>query len=189
MNEVKRTLLEFLAVVAVAVPLAVAANALNPEGLRLRHDYFGGIDVSERTREEARARLAQKGIQILEHAAILEMYNDPIYQDGAYAFIDSRSEGEYQRGHIPGAYLCDHYHVERYAEGIVAVCNSSLQVVVYCEGGNCNDSELTAEDLFHFRVDPALLFVYIGGLEEWCKNGMPIEKGERGSGNLAECEK
>ncbi|MBI4878285.1 MAG: hypothetical protein HY812_01305 [Planctomycetes bacterium] len=189
MNEVKRTLLEFAVVAAVAVPLALAANALNPEGLSLGRDYFGGRDVSERTKEEVRARLAKKGIQILEHAAVLGLYNDPIYQDGAYTFIDSRSEAEYQRGHIPGAYLCDHYRVERYANEVVPVCQSSLQVVVYCEGGDCNDSELTAEDLFHFRVPPENLFVYIGGLEEWCSQGMPIERGARDSGDIAECPK
>jgi 3-mercaptopyruvate sulfurtransferase SseA len=55
-------------------------------------------------------------------------------------------------------------------------------VVVYCTGGDCEDSRLTAVMLSQAGVDKAKLFVYAGGITEWKAKSMPLEIGARKSG-------
>jgi rhodanese-related sulfurtransferase len=62
--------------------------------------------------------------------------------------------------------------------------------VVYCNGGNCEDSELTAALLADANIVPReKLWVYGGGITEWATNGWPVELGERKSGRMRELKK
>ncbi|HWH72296.1 MAG TPA: rhodanese-like domain-containing protein, partial [Candidatus Sulfotelmatobacter sp.] len=57
-------------------------------------------------------------------------------------------------------------------------------IVVYCNGGNCEDSELAATMLRDAGIPKDKLLVYGGGMTEWTTNGLPVELGQRKSGNL-----
>ena len=99
-------------------------------------------------------------------------------------FIDARDDHHYASGHIPGAWQFHHYRAENYLPAVLPVCLTALQVVVYCTGGDCEDSEFAAIMLREAGVPRDALSVYAGGITEWTANGLPVETGTRRSGEL-----
>ena len=187
----KRVLLEALVVAAVGTIIAFAANALSPRGLKLTQDYFHGETqpvltdlVASRTNsvDPVVARLKEKGLQIVNGEQAVEMFHDPLYQQGAIIFIDARNDEHYQGGHIPGAYQFDNYHPENYMGTVFPLCQSAQKIVVYCAGGNCEDSQFAALTLRDAQIPVEKLFVYTGGITEWTNRGNAVELGERNSG-------
>jgi len=196
---VKRVLLEALLVAAAGAIVAFGANALSPRGLKLTQDYFHGetlpvsraqtnpAQVSGTTNANAAvepviARLKEKGLQVVNGEQALHLFQDPLYQQGAIIFIDARNDEHYQGGHIPGAYQFDNYHPENYMGRIFPLCQSAQKIVIYCNGGNCEDSQFAALTLRDAQIPNEKLFVYTGGITEWTNHGYAIELGERNSG-------
>jgi len=126
----------------------------------------------------------QRGLQLLARNEVVTLFRDPRYQQGLVVFVDARNDQHYQEGHIPGARQFDHYRAENYFATVLPACLPAQQVVVYCTGGNCEDSEFAAAILRDAGVPAANLFVYAGGITEWTTNGLPVETGARGSGQL-----
>jgi len=126
------------------------------------------------------ARLREAGLQPLTQAQALAAFRDPQFASGATIFVDARKDEEYLDGHVPGAWQLDHYHLERYIDALLPVAHEALQVVVYCHGKDCSDSEQASLDLTGFGVDPARVAVYVGGWTAWTAAGLPVEKGPRG---------
>ncbi len=214
MKEPRRTLAEALLVGAVALGLGFAANALNPDGLAIRRDYFRTAEPapassqpaspdsiesvppahSESAASEAAPpafadaqeaataeRLRERDLQPWTHAQAVAAFEDPMYAAGGSLFVDARKDEEYEQGHVPGAWPLDHYHLERHLDEVLAVARDALQIVVYCNGKDCEDSELAALDLIGFGVDPSRVAVYVGGWEAWRAAGLPVETGPRGA--------
>jgi rhodanese-related sulfurtransferase len=195
---------EALTVVIVGVGAGFLVNAVNADGIALDRDHFfaaqrvepvagtGAPQATEGTPpvvrnpvEETLARLAALGLQVVADEQVLLDFDDELYQQyEAYAFVDARNEGNYKDGHIPGAWHFDPYHVDRHAATVAPQCQSSGKVIVYCNGGQCVDSELAAQHLMNLGVPKELIFVYVGGIQAWKKAGRAVEKGERKSGNL-----
>jgi len=184
---------------------ALAANQVSPRGLALTRNYFPGatrplrptmtvIHVpgdAARTNAPATlvaellaARLKAQGLQLLGSNQVAQLFRDPRYEQELVVFIDARDDQHYQEGHVPGAYQLDHYRAENYVATALPVCQTADQIVVYCNGGDCEDSEFTAITLSDAGIPKAKLFVYGGGMTEWITNGLPIEIGGRRSGNL-----
>ena len=99
-------------------------------------------------------------------------------------FVDARNEEEYQISHIPGAYEFDPYRSGKYYDVVLPVCRKAENIVVYCNGGDCDDSETAALLLRDMGIPNQKLFVYGGGITEWKTNGLPVETGARNSGIL-----
>ncbi len=113
-----------------------------------------------------------------------QLFRDPRRESELVIFVDARDASQYEAGHIPGAYLLDPYRPERTLASVVAVCATAEQIVVYCPGGDCEDSELVAGLLVFSGVPESQILIYAGGFEEWIKNGLPVEIGDRGSGRM-----
>jgi rhodanese-related sulfurtransferase len=185
-------LLEGLAVAAVGALLAFGANALSPRGLKLSRDYFGSRpapaiqDGRLRTNAQAfaalAARLGTEGLRIADSKEADRLFHDPGYQQDRVIFLDARDDAHYQAGHIPGAYQFDRYYPEKYLTALLPLCQAAEQIIVYCNGGDCEDSEQAALFLASGGVNREKLLVYAGGITEWERNGWPIEAGARGSG-------
>jgi rhodanese-related sulfurtransferase len=62
------------------------------------------------------------------------------------------------------------------------VCQTAERMVVYCNGGDCEDSLFTAVTLKNAGIPGTNLWIYPGGLGEWSTNGLPVETGARKSG-------
>ncbi len=218
MKAVTYTLMQFLVVAGGGLLIGLAANAANPEGLRVDRDYFRG--AARPTGQEARptpqatpAALANAGspsaqpqpeatqqpaptpaaerqtapnepFKPLPRKEVVDAYLDPDCQQEQTIFIDARDDDSYAEGHVPGAYQLDHYRVERYLDSVLPAAQNALKIIIYCHGGTCEDSKLAAYDLLDAGIDPYKIFIYTGGMEDWKNTALPLEVGERNSGQL-----
>ena len=130
------------------------------------------------------ARLQAKGLQLVESRQAADLFRDPRREQGMVIFVDARDDQHYQEGHIPGAYQFNHYRAENYLPTVLPVCQSAEQIVVYCTGGDCEDSEFAAIFLRDAGIPKEKLFVYAGGMTEWNTSSLPVETGGRKSGNF-----
>ncbi len=204
-STLKAILGESIVVALIGAVLAFALNAASPRGLTLTRDYFPGAvrpslpgltntnnllaaatTNAEVAAQLVAARLRAKRLQLVNREQTQLLFQDPRYEHGAIAFVDARDDQHYQAGHIPGAYQFDHYRAPDYLAAILPVCTAAEQIVVYCNGGDCEDSEFAAVTLRELGVPNEKLVIYGGGFTDWSTNGLPVELGARGSGTLQE---
>ncbi|HEV2210469.1 MAG TPA: rhodanese-like domain-containing protein [Verrucomicrobiae bacterium] len=198
----RNVLLEALLVAGGAAVLAFAANALSPRGLSLGHDYFprGALTNSVLAQPAAQGsstgapatvldQVVAQGVHLADGKEAQALFHDPGFLQGQVAFVDARAPEEYQAGHIPGAYEFDRFHPENYMGTVLPVCQFARQVMVYCNGGTCEDSAFAAMFLLSAGVPKEKLLVYPGGISQWSTNGLPIETGERDSGRFLEVKR
>ena len=202
MRKAKAVLLETLLVAALGLALALAANALSSRGLRLNRNYFPGgerlavanpgsnsVGVASNAApadplEATRQRLQQLGLQLVSSNEVVALFRDPRYEPGLVLIVDARDDKHYTAGHIPGAWQFHHYRPENFLPDLLPVSLAAQQIVVYCAGGQCEDSEFAALMLRDAGVPREKLFVYAGGITEWTNHGLPVEIGARRSGEL-----
>jgi rhodanese-related sulfurtransferase len=192
---------EAVLVLVIGLVLAFAANGLSPRGLRLTEDFFPGSAEPAATPSkpagngdasigsnlaphEVSDQLRQEGLQVIEGDDAVRLFHGPAHESDAIVFLDARDEQHYEAGHIPGAYPFDHYHAEKYFASVLPICLQAQQVVVYCHGGDCEDSKFAAIILRDAGIPKEKLYVYVGGITEWESKGLPVEIGARKSGNF-----
>jgi rhodanese-related sulfurtransferase len=200
-HQSKQVLIEGALLLAAGGILALTSNFLSPRGLALTRNYFpGSIRQTAPNRspnvagsvsgtnaaivspaELIAARLKAKGLQVADSNQVAQLFRDPRHEQELFIFIDSRDEAHYQAGHVPGAYLFDHYRAENYLAAVLPACRTADKILVYCNGGTCEDSEFAAVILSDAGVPKDRLLVYPGGFGEWTTNGLPVETGERNS--------
>jgi rhodanese-related sulfurtransferase len=196
--------LEAGAVLAAGLVFALLANFVSPRGLTIGRNYFPGkntlpMPASATNRVAAgagsttttpaalvEARLKANGLEMADSNKVMQLYRDPRYELELIIFVDARDDRHYQEGHVPGAYQLDHYRVADYLAPVLAASQNAEQIVVYCNGGDCEDSEFAAITLRDAGVPREKLLVYGGGMTEWATNGLPVELGVRRSGQLKE---
>ena len=133
---------------------------------------------------EAEERLAEYGIGAAHVDDVKALMADPMYNTTRF-LIDARNEAQYREGHLPGSFHLDHYRADRYLPDLLPLLFPAEEIILYCGGGECQDSELAAIDLINSGIPREKIFVYVDGYREWVSRGELVEKGERGSGNLA----
>lgn len=118
--------------------------------------------------------------QDIHTAEVVELFNDTNTAYGVNLFIDARSDDAFAEGHIPGAIQVHAYEISRYlTDDILSRIESAEKVVVYCNGGNCEDSIFLCRDLiYEFDVPFDKVYLYGGGWKAWTKRGMPVENTE-----------
>ena len=186
---ITRLCVEVLAVVVIGAVIALAANQLKPADARfdVGREYFkktpstitGNPDSNHGDVENDDALY-----QLIDQAETMEAFQSPAYEVGQCIFIDARNDTAYAEKHIPGAYQLDHYYADRYLPELVPICAEAERIIVYCNGGKCEDSKLAATDLIEAGVISEKIFVYVGGVVAWAKDGLPFERGERLSGDI-----
>ena len=195
-----RVVREALLVGALGWVLALLANALSPRGLSLTRDYFpptalSTTSVGEPTKADvghaAEAglvdeRLRALGLEPISDERMHALFTDTRYAQELVVFVDAREARRFQEGHIPGAYLFDRYRQEEYLPQVLSACQNAESVVVYCNGGDCEDSHFAALALRDAGAPADRMGVYVGGIVSWQKRGYPLETGDRGSGVLVE---
>ena len=150
---------------AVAGFLGLLGNALHPRGLDIGRDHFPrpehGYPVYGVEQVENLVTAAQTGPEIL--------------------ILDARKRPEFLVGHLPGARHCDSHRQEKALPTLRPLLKEAFEVVVYCAGGDCEDSIFLATDLVYREgVDPAAIRIFEGGMEAWRDAGKPVEKGTPG---------
>jgi rhodanese-related sulfurtransferase len=202
-RELKRVLLEALVVAAMGLAFALLANLASPRGLSLSRNYFPGTGTAHGFESSANskvnpaangdghlaqgnvaARLKEKGLRLIDHEQALQLFRDPQYELESIVFVDARDDRHYAEGHVPGAYQFDRYYPEKHLPAVLSACQNATNIIVYCTGGDCEDSEFAALTLKDSGVPLERLAVYGGGMTEWVESGLPVEIGERRSGTL-----
>jgi len=184
---------------------ALGANQISPRGLALTRNYFpagtgrrlpgllpvsvshnaSGTDfLAADSGQVLAAELKEKGLQLIDCSRAAQLFHGPRFAQNQVVFIDARDEPRYREGHIPGAYEFDPYRPEKYFDAVLPLCRAAEQIVVYCNGGDCDDSETAAVLLRDIGIANQKLLVFGGGISEWTTNGLPVETGGRSSGNL-----
>ena len=102
-----------------------------------------------------------------------------LYENKAL-FIDARRSSVFADGHIAGARSVPVWEADvdarvkgLYEEGL----DQRAPIVVYCSGGNCEDSHMLAEKLYMVGFDNVL--IYKDGFPDWQKRGLPVGRGAR----------
>jgi rhodanese-related sulfurtransferase len=103
-------------------------------------------------------------------------------QEAGALFLDARRSSVYETGHIAGAENVAVWEHDADAR-IQAILGKSAEkeeydriIVIYCSGGNCNDSERLAEKLA--MVGFFNVYLYKDGYHAWMESGLPIRRGK-----------
>lgn len=186
---VKPLLAETVEVLVLGLAVALIANRVSPKGLQLGRDYFKESVPEVRSGPQAmsaKSPPAPEGSRErwpeLTAEAALEWFRDPRHRQGGVIFVDARKASTYQEGHIPGAYPLDRFYPEEDLPAVMLAGAAADPVVVYCNGGTCDDSHYAATQLLEAGIDRSRIRVFSGGFQEWASRRWPVERGPRGSG-------
>lgn len=107
-----------------------------------------------------------------DHISVRQAYT--LFEQGA-TFLDARHDYEFEAGHIAGAVFMPSTRLSS-GEGIPQVYefDTSMPVVIYCTGGDCDASENTAVllDALELGFDIQILGK---GYDDWAAIGLPVE--------------
>lgn len=98
-------------------------------------------------------------------------------------FLDARRTSAYTDGHIPGARSFPVWEsdiadrVKAFFEEGGGDRDQNAPIVIYCSGGDCEDSHMLAEKLYMVGFNN--LLVYKDGFPAWQKRGLPAVKGPK----------
>jgi len=126
-------------------------------------------------------RIALRGFTLVDSNYVAQAFHSPERAQNLLIFVDSRDDAHYQSGHIPGAFQLDYYRPQNYLPAVLPAAMVAQRIIVYCNGGDCEDSEFAAVLLKDGGVPPEKLHIYGGGFAEWSTNNMPVEIGARDS--------
>jgi rhodanese-related sulfurtransferase len=97
------------------------------------------------------------------------------------SFLDARRTDEYTAGHIAGAWLVPVWESDMDARmtkfEATAHPSSKDPLVLYCNGGDCEDSRILANKLVGLGYRN--LLIYREGYPDWLKQNHPISKGDQ----------
>jgi rhodanese-related sulfurtransferase len=96
--------------------------------------------------------------------------------DSGAKFVDARRKEEYEAGHIKGAIRINLKAFENGDPPLLATMARDEIVVVYCGGGDCDESEHVAEMISNSGYKK--VYVIHDGFPGWKVMGWPSETGE-----------
>jgi len=114
--------------------------------------------------------------QEIHFPELVKVFQDPATAQGLNLFVDARKPDLYEEGHIPGAVQCE---LGDAIDDVIARANGVERVIVYCGGGDCEDSIFMCRELLDAAVPYDSIFLYPGGWKEWSANQMPTQTGRQ----------
>ena len=116
---------------------------------------------------------------VMELDMMVEFLPEFAVADSGIVLIDARSKEHFEETRIPGARLVHHYRQEDTIAEHLPAMKEAGYVVIYCAGGDCEDSIHLATDLvYHHGLEKEVLYIYEGGMEEWEAAGHPVVEGK-----------
>jgi rhodanese-related sulfurtransferase len=150
----RQSLFEAFLLIVAALILGVAYTFVTKQG------FFAQTPPAHST--------AASSIEIVSLAAAKELF-----ETNTALFVDSRHEFEYQTGHIRGAVNVALKMFDTHIVRLRQVPKGS-QLIVYCDGAECNSSIELAVKLMESGFTNVKVF--FGGWQEWNSAKLPIEK-------------
>jgi rhodanese-related sulfurtransferase len=96
-------------------------------------------------------------------------------------FLDARRTSVYEQGHIAGArpYSVWESDIDDKVQKLFAERSDpaaqNLPIVIYCSGGDCEDSHMLAQKLWGIQFNN--VYVYKDGFPDWQQHGAPVHTG------------
>ncbi len=202
MGAVKRTVIEMVVLGVASIAVAATANTVRPKGaLSWTKAYFaprvvpptgpvepvtgkvptppenGGKAAPSKTEPPSGKKHFEHPYQTASLDLVIDVVNSDGYLDGQFVLVDARAEDVYADGHIEGAIRCFHYELEVCFDRVVEAANGAEKVIVYCNGGNCDDSLFMCQELELKGVATEAIYLFEGGWKEWVAQEMPFVTG------------
>src|SRR5947199_5001821 len=188
----KQAVKEAALLAAVSVCLAGIYNLMAPKERSLAwvgHYSAGDAQPQTATSEGSAGAPATGGPKDLRGIAppkdpgllYLEVAGDVVQrlQAAGALIIDARRSDAYERGHVPGARSIAIW--ERDADAKIGALQKEAipfdqVIVVYCSGGDCQDSKILSEKLA--MTGFYNIYVYKEGFPDWEQRGLPVHRGK-----------
>jgi rhodanese-related sulfurtransferase len=189
MRTVSATIAQTIVLLILGAAIGVGVNTVRgKDKISLSRNYFPPPSVTPATTHAAptsnqavpTTQAAPKSeFQELTLEQALEIFEDPRMATGEYVFVDARADGPYQEGHIPGAIQCDYYRSDTYLTRALSRVYGADKAIVYCNGGDCEDSLLVCREFLNLGVPSEKVYLFRGGWQAWKDAGEPIEVGDQ----------
>lgn len=175
----RTALLQAGIVLAFSASLAFFANHFSPCGLALGRDYFPPAIPQDTTEPPVPSGVLKPPLAhefaSATRAEVEAFTRDSRFVMQKFLLIDARNLATYQAGHIPGAVQYDHFRPTDNIAQIVPACLAAEKIILYCLGGNCEDSIFAARLLVGYGVPAARLAIYEAGFHDWQSAELPIQ--------------
>jgi rhodanese-related sulfurtransferase len=101
-------------------------------------------------------------------------------RDNGAVFLDARASKDFALGHIAGArsFAVWESDIDDKVAALPAEVPTLAPIVVYCNGGQCEDSHLLRDKLMAHGYQDVM--VYKDGYPDWQERGQPIDSGAGG---------
>jgi rhodanese-related sulfurtransferase len=99
-----------------------------------------------------------------------------LFERGA-VFFDARRTAVFREGHVRGARSISVWETdvdEKVKAFLDEGHDANAPIVVYCSGGDCEDSHQLAQKLWGVTFDN--VYVYREGFPDWAKRGWPVDR-------------
>ncbi len=181
--KLKQSILEALALLVLSCVVGLAFNARSGAGLVLTRDYFpvltgpgsglSGPEAGDPADPSISddGQLPQHGFQVVSLSDALDYYSRG---ESSIVFIDARDDAHYEKCHISSAIQFDYYRPDDYIGNVRDFADDAEIVILYCNGGECEDSIQAARYLTEEIDDPLpfdIVYVFEGGIQEWFEAG------------------
>ncbi len=155
MNKLTSIFIQTLLILVIGIGIGFLVNATSSDPLPLVREEVTQQEIEERW----------------ETAAAEEVFQH--FEEGTAIIIDARDPNEYDAGHIPGSInLPETGFLEAFQEYGESLPRE-IPLIVYCQGGDCDQSHAVLEQLESFGFEELIL--YQEGWNGWKEKGYPTE--------------
>jgi rhodanese-related sulfurtransferase len=161
----KKAAREIIILLGVSVLLALTVNFISPRGIALIGQWDTAKGVITADPQPAEERKLQEIDSVT--------WAKEIYDKGHVLFVDSRSQNNFEQGHIPGAVSLPLGQFDQMIESFLSKHALDQPMVTYCSGRTCEDSHHLARLLLEAGFTDVRVF--IDGFPGWEAEGYPVE--------------
>jgi len=147
---------------------STSADAARPAGTN-------SATTTTAEKASAPAKHLDQPYQEVDADQMLALLKDPNTAKGLNVIIDARNDEHFQEGHIPGAIQSFPYEFDRFRDSVMNHVNGAAKVVVYCGGGDCEDSIFMCRELVQAGVPEEAIYLFPGGYTEWTARKFPVD--------------
>lgn len=108
---------------------------------------------------------------------VVELYLSEEYLAGKIAFVDARDEKHFAEEHIIGSIHIDNYNADQMYDDARDALMTASTIVVYCGGGDCEDSIFLASYLTDRGIPIEKIRLFEGGMKAWLNDNLEVEQG------------
>ncbi len=170
----KSTVFPAIAIVLGASALGLGYNVVrSKDSIGIRKNYFQTLNLPAQAEEPAK-----NPFPVVTLDEMIDFYQSAEFGTGETVFVDARDDDHYAEAHIPGALHVDRYNSDIGFEEVQTAIEQAELIVVYCGGGECEDSILLATEFVMERDVPLRkVRVFEGGMEAWEGDNLETEEG------------